>query len=263
MPIYAFAVTVHDPEERLLKRFSLGLSQLASLYGQKTASCSRQTSLRTIKALKRANFLTSICLSWNEVGTSCRNAVQAVLETKSAKWIQYADLDRLLHWYYSYPQELKSILAKKFFIPYTAFGRTKRAWKTHPQLQIKQEKRTSAAFNRIVKTDKTCDWTSGSCLITRAAAETILKYSVEPTNATDLEWPAIIYRYMHITPQCILTEGLEFETADYYQKEINLFGSREAWIKSVYEGPKQIKARQKIAQDSIAAAKRVLQKDRG
>lgn len=259
MSIYALAVTVHDPDERLLKRFSPGLFQLAALYDQKVASCSHQTSQKTINSLAKTNFLIRICPTLGEVGTSRRNALQAVLETKSVKWIQYADLDRLLHWYYSYPQELKSILAQKFFIPYTAFGRTKRAWQTHPQLQIEQEKRTSAAFNKSLKTDPSCDWTSGSCLMERGAAETILKYSVEPTNATDLEWPAIVYRYMHIIPQCILTEGLEFETADYYQREIAVLGSREAWLKSVYEDHKQIKARQKIAQDSIVALKRVLQ----
>lgn len=262
MPIYALAVTVHDPEERLLKRLSPGLSQLASLYDQKVASYSTQTSPRMVKVLKKANFLTLLSPALNEVGTSRRNAVQAALKNKSVEWIQYADFDRLLHWYYFYPQELKSILTKKFFAPYTALGRTERAWKAHPEIQISAEKFTSAVFNRILKTDKTCDWTSGSCLMERAAAKTILKHSIEPTNATDLEWPAIIYRYMKTVPQCILTEGLEFETADYYREEINLLGSREAWIKSVYEKPKQIKARQKIAQDSIAAAKRVLQKDK-
>lgn len=245
----------------MLKRFSPGLFQLASLYGQKAASCSGQTSLATIEVLKKANFLTPLSLALNEVGTSRRNAVASLLKDKSVKFIQYADLDRLLHWQYSYPQELMNIICRKPSSAYVALGRIDRAWRTHPNIQISAEKFTSAAFNKSLKTDPSCDWTSGSCLMERGAAETILKYSIEPTNATDLEWPAVIYRYMHVVPQCILTEGLEFETADYYREEIDVLGSREAWIKSVYQNPQQIKARQKIARDSIAALKRILQKN--
>lgn len=256
MSDFALAVTVHDPDERIYIN-SKFFRAISKLYKVKVASITKRTSPKTAKLLKDFSFIVVFSPSDNEIGSSRKNAVKTAQENSNLKWIHYCDLDRLLHWVKSYPQELKKIISKTPVNPYTAIGRTKKAWQTHPKVMVDAEKTENNAINNFFNLN-VADFTAGSCLISRQAAQLILKLSVEPTNATDLEWPAIIKKYMRVTPACILTKGMEFETPDYYKEEIKNSGSLETWIKFVYENPNQIEARQKLAQDSIDALNRTL-----
>lgn len=258
MSLYALTVTVHDAEGRIFEESKNHLATISGLYSQKVANCTRATDKRMLWSLQKSNFNVVFSPAEKQIGTSRRNALETLLKQESANFLMYCDFDRLVHWIKNYKEELETILKTDLSFPYIALGRTKRAWQTHPTAMVEIEKPENQTLAQVFSLSDDIDFTAGSCLMTREAAEIILKYSVEPTNATDLEWPAIIYRYLHIIPQCILTEGLEFETADYYKEEIKQVGSKEAWTKSVYENPEQIKARQKLAQDSIASAKRIL-----
>ena len=56
----------------------------------------------------------------------------------------------------------------------------------------------------------------------------------------------------------VATEGLEFETAEFYAPEIAALGGREAWERAHYERPEVWRARLGLAADSVSALCRVL-----
>lgn len=255
MKDFALAVTVHDPEGRILVN-SKYLPIISKLYLVMVAAVTKATAPKTVKLLKHYGFKI-LPSPDNEIGSSRRNAIRETLANGEVSWVHYADLDRLLHWAKSYPKELQKIVSCPPQNDYVAIGRTKRAWQTHPKIMIEMEKLENNQAKNFFNL-KAADFTAGSCLISAKAALVILKYSVQLTNATDLEWPAIVAHYMGTFPSCVLTEGMEFETADYYKEDIQRAGSLDNWIRSVYDNPGQISARQILADDSINAAKRVL-----
>lgn len=256
MTEYALAVTVHDPDERLLRRFDPALSQLVQEYTFLTAACTSSTAARTKAALDEAGFDVKLAAD-GQIGESRRVAIRSVLRNQKVRWIQYADFDRLLHWQYAYPSELRELLRATPASDYTAVGRSERAMQTHPPVQILAETLTNTAFSAFLRLNKVVDVVAGSFLFSRRAADIIVKLSIEPTNATDLEWPALVLRELEAMPAFVEVEGLEFETADYYTKEIREAGSREAWIKCVFDDPKVWFQRTTLALDSIAAFARV------
>ncbi|MBI3964006.1 MAG: hypothetical protein HY329_00100 [Chloroflexi bacterium] len=258
----ALAVTVHDPEERLLGRFTPALDQVASLYVSRAAGCSADTSPRTLSALAAAGFFVVVKPGRN-VGVGRRDAVAGALAGSAADWIHYVDLDRLLHWEYSHPNELRVLLAGEPRSAYVALGRTARALATHPRVQVVAETLTNEGCGRLLGLNGAIDAVAGSSLFSRQAAEVIMRHSCELTNATDLEWPAIVYRELGVPPEARKLEGLEFETADYYGDEIQAAGSVAAWVTRSYDRPETWVSRTRLAYDSIAALARVLDDRQG
>ena len=82
----------------------------------------------------------------------------------------------------------------------------------------------------------------------------VLRGSVEPINATDLRWPALVHRPAprHLTG--LATERLEFETAAFFPAA----GGEAAWVRSACERSEVWRDRLRLAADSVAARCRVL-----
>jgi hypothetical protein len=253
----ALAATIHDPEERLLSLFEPGLAELGGLYGNKAVAYSAATSIRTVEALESYGF-TPLASGIIGIGASRRLAAGTVLSSGDTSWVHYCDLDRLLHWHHAYPEELRQVLMVTPENDFVALGRTERAFMSHPRVQVLAETLTNEAFSALVDSGRSYDMVAGSCLFSRRAGEIILQQSIEPTNATDLEWPGLIWRELGVIPDFRAVEGLEFETADCYQSEIMALGSREAWITATYDRPESWVARTTLALDSIAALGRVI-----
>lgn len=254
------AVTVHDPEERWLACFNPALKQVAALYSARVATCTGDTSRRTIAALETAGFAVVRAPAGSPVGDNRRRALRAALDAGRSGAVHYVDLDRLLHWQRRFPDELGALIAAPPSVDYTALGRTARAWRTHPRVQVLAERLTNGALIAALSLERTADFTAGSCICSPRAAGAILAYSTEAANGTDLEWPAIVFRELGEPPRCILTEGLEFETADYFAAEIGRAGSRAAWLRQMYDRPAVWRDRADIAHQSVAAVARVLAK---
>ena len=252
------AVTVHDPQERLLASLPPTLDAIAALYRARVAACTGATSVRTSAALRAAGFAVVGAPQGTRVGENRRRALRTLVESAGVPVLQYCDLDRLLHWHRRFPSELRSLVGRPPAGDYTALGRTARAWRTHPRVQVLAERLTNAALVAALGLPPTADFTAGSCLLSRRAAEVVLAASREAANGTDLEWPALVYRDLATRPACVLTEGLEFETADFYRDQIAAAGSRAAWIRAMYDRPSTWRERAEIARQSIAALERVL-----
>jgi hypothetical protein len=102
------------------------------------------------------------------------------------------------------------------------------------------------------------DATAGACWLSPEGAGLVLRESVEETNATDLEWPALIHRADPRRLAFLALEGLAFETAAFFPAEVAAAGGEAAWVRHRYERPEVWQDRLRLAADSVAALCRVL-----
>lgn len=194
----------------------------------------------------------------NRIGQSRREALQLARED-GAERLFYCDFDRWLHWADRFPDELQglpgTIVRHDPDAWYVCLGRSSRAFATHPRVQ----RETEALSNRVISllTGKKVDATAGSCWLTAPAADLILADSVETSNATDLEWPALIARSGPGRLSSFRVEGLEFETATFYRQEICAAGGFDTWVAQNYEGQETREIRQQLMTQSMRAALRV------
>ena len=142
---------------------------------------------------------------------------------------------------------------------YACLGRTARAFATHPDVQRLTETVTNTALSLAL--GRRLDAVAGASWLSRAGAELILPRSIETTNATDLEWPALIALVDPRRIGLLRCEGLEFETAAFYPEAIAAAGGLAAWLHRTYDHPESWRARTQLAADSIAALARVLGSD--
>lgn len=194
-----------------------------------------------------------------QIGTGRRWALRAAFEAGFDAFL-YCDFDRWLHWAGRFPEELAGVparLSARRPLPwYACLGRTARGYATHPYVQRLTERATNHAFGRAI--GRRIDATAGACWLSRGGAALVLQESRELTNATDLEWPAIVFRADRRRLAYLATEGLEFETAEFFQRESAAAGGEAAWVRARYERPDVWLARLRLTTDSIRAAHDVL-----
>jgi hypothetical protein len=195
-----------------------------------------------------------------QVGAARRRALRTAFEAGHATFL-YCDFDRWLHWLGSFPEELAALpgrlLRRRPHPWYACLGRTPRAFATHPYVQRLAEGATNHAVSRAL--GRRLDATAGACWLARAGAEIVLPASREATNATDLEWPALVFRAAPRRLTYLATEGLEFETAEYYAAEVRVAGGPAAWQRAHYERPAVWHDRLRLAAASVGALARVLE----
>ena len=252
----ALAATLHDPEGRLLDALAARAGHLARYEGVYVAATAT-----TAPAV--ADLLTSrgvVVLAGDEqIGVARRAALGTAAGAGHAD-VLACDFDRWLHWAGRFPEELAAVPARlarrRPAAWYACLGRTARAFATHPPVQRAAEGATNRALSLAV--GRRLDATAGACWLTREGAELVLRDSVEATNATDLEWPALVHRTDPRRLTFLATEGLEFETAAFYPAEVAAAGGEVAWVRARYERPEVWRDRLRLATDSVAAACRVL-----
>ena len=254
----ALATTVHDPDSRLVDLLRRHADALRGSYSVSTAAVTRQTSEATNHALQAAG-ITPVIEDGRGVGEARRTAVRAVAAA-GATSILYCDLDRWLHWREIWPQELVDLPARiegSRPVPlYACLGRTTRAFGTHPKVQVACEDATNRAVSASFR--RRCDVTAGAAWLSQEGAQLVLARSVEPSNATDGEWPAICWRH---DPRRVLQswcEGLEFETATFFQAEVEASGGRDAWVRQMYDTAEAWAARLTLASATVSAFVRVM-----
>lgn len=141
-------------------------------------------------------------------------ALQSAYET-GADHIHYADLDRLIRWVETRPDEWKQILGRLQLADCLVIGRTPAAWATHPQVMIQVEKMINSTFSYLMGQD--LDFGAGSKSFSHRAAGVILA-NTQPENAlgADVEWPVVLHR-AGFRVEGILVDGLDWEIPDQYQ----------------------------------------------
>lgn len=217
---------MHDPEGRMVGATKLLIDRLLEMYEAVVVAPTSHTSPDMLDALRGAT-VELLEESNSRIGVGRRHALRMGLRT-NASHLQYCDFDRILHWIGRYPEELISTLEELQKYDYTIIGRTDRAFASHPRVQRDTEAITNHAFSLWF--GQPVDISAGSCGVSRRAAALLLEKSVAPTNATDAEWPALVWATRKMAVGFVRTEGLEFETPDYFADEITQAGSLEAWL---------------------------------
>jgi hypothetical protein len=174
------------------------------------------------------------------------------MDQSERPYYHYCDMDRLIHWSIRYPEELiKTVIQSIQTTDFLVIGRTPEAFQTHPEAQIETETMTNQVFSFAI--GKFMDVTAGSCGLSQLAAEHILKFSKEPSNATDTEWPMIIHHRVRpvLNLSYVEVNGLEYETPTFFGDEAYLQANTlNNW-----------KQRTKLARASIEAIVRIAQQE--
>ena len=185
------------------------------------------------------------------LGRARRNALRLAQDLGTSHLL-YFDADRLLHWADTYPDELTDAVAHIADADLTIFGRTPRAFATHPQTQ----RDTEAIINHVYATSSgnTWDATAAARGISRRAAIAFLEGCSDQSIGTDVAWPLFLARAGGFTLGYLATEGLEFETADRYADQIAAAGGLAQWVAQIDANPQQWAFRLELARIEVESA---------
>lgn len=252
LPATALAATLHDAEGRLLPGLQSNAAHLA-MYAGVFVTATTASDSRIVEALRAAGA--RVRADGDERAGENRRLAVATALGSGVSSVFSCDFDRWLHWAQFFPDELTALPTRVADqhpeSSYVCLGRTPRAYATHPLVQRATEAATNHAL--ALALGREVDATAGACWLTREAAEIVLRDSIEPTLATDVEWPLLVHRVDPARVTFLACEGLEFETADRFKAEIEDAGGFEEWVKRTYETPAMWGARLRLAADSVAA----------
>jgi hypothetical protein len=165
------------------------------------------------------------------------------------EYIQYADMDRLIRWAETRPEELRRAVRAIEGRDCLIFGRTEAAYRTHP-LSLVQ---TEAISNRVLSLllGRRMDISAGSKGFSRRAAEFIIANS-EPRRAlgTDAEWPVLLYRGGYPI-HYLEMDGLDWESADRYQEKAAGMDDQRLAAEAVDQDPRSWARRVEIAMEIV------------
>ena len=255
----ALAATLHDPAGRMLPLLKRHAAALAA-YAAAAVAATPETHPAVVGLLRASGA--NLLRGGPDIGRGRRNAVAAASRVADDD-VLCVDFDRWLFWAETHPDELMAVpkrLAGRKPLPwYVAVGRSRRAWETHPAAQRACEAPTNRALS--LAAGRTLDATAGCCWLAPEGVRLVLAASTEASNATDLEWPAIVLRHDPRRLGFVRVEGLAFETAAFHPREVAAAGGLAAWVAVTYDRPQVWAARLRLAADSAAALARVLAAD--
>jgi hypothetical protein len=253
----ALAATAHDPDGRMLpfvQRHGPALGGYAAVAIAVTPETASE-----VRAALAANGALLVG-GGPEIGASRRAALGAAAMRAPNATTLTCDFDRWLFWRETEPDELAGLeawLDRRAPAAWLAcLGRTAAAFASHPRVQRVCESATNRALS--LAAGRPLDATAGAALLRPPAVALVLAASREASNATDLEWPALVLR---ADPQRLVgrrCRGLAFETAAFYPAEIAA-GGLAAWLAQTYDRPAEWARRLRLAADSVAALERVLE----
>lgn len=129
--------------------------------------------------------------------------------------LQYADLDRLIRWVETRPEEWRQTIERIRGADCTVIGRTEQAWSTHPQAMKETERIFNLIFSHIL--GQTVDIGAGSKGFSRTAAEYLVANSrLNRAIGSDAEWPVLLHR-AGFSLEAVFVDGLDWEAADHQQ----------------------------------------------
>jgi hypothetical protein len=142
-------------------------------------------------------------------------ALQAALQHSTAGHIHYADMDRLLRWVETRPDEWQQTVATVQQQDCLIIGRSAQALATHPQALQQTEQIINTLFSHLF--DQTVDLGGGSRGYSRQAVEYLLAHST-PGPWDDAQWPMLLHQAgFRLNYQAV--DGLDWESADRHRAQ--------------------------------------------
>jgi hypothetical protein len=246
----ALAIIYHDPQSRLtnlLTRVAPLLTRtFTGIAVQATPIASEQslTVFQTMGAVIGRDTADQLPDAPLRLGRARRNAVRSAQDLGTSH-ILYFDGDRLLHWADTYPDELTDAVAHIADADLTIFGRTPRAFATHPQTQ----RDTEAIINRVFAaiTNQVWDVTSAGRGLSQRATTALIAGCPDEHISVDVTWPLHLWQLGACSITYRELEGLEFETPDRYTPEVVAAGGLALWMQRIDADPQRWADRLNIA----------------
>ncbi len=186
-------------------------------------------------------------------------ALTQALET-DATHIHYADMDRLLRWAETRPQEWQDALQALTQTDYLLMGRTAQAYATHPRALLDTERISNRVISHLIGRD--VDVSAGSKGFSRRAAQ-FLAAHCQPGYAlgTDGEWTVLLQR-AGFEMQYVEYDGLDWESADRYQ-ESAADEARQAQAAAAYDAApehwsRRVEVALEVVERGLAASEAML-----
>jgi hypothetical protein len=234
----ALAATVNDPDGALLELAVPLWPDLLALHAEIILECSPQTPPEVVNALQRAGATIVQDPTAPNAIESLGHVRLRTMQHAVARGHQHlhlCDWDRVIHWLTHYPAEYHTVARQILDHDFLVIGRTQRAFDSHPEVQRATEASTNRAFAAAY--GAALDITAGSRGASARAVSLLSQYSRTATVGVDSEWPILLQR-LGLRPGYLEAEGLEYETADRYQAEIEAAGGREDWLTTHVNTPR-------------------------
>jgi hypothetical protein len=170
------------------------------------------------------------------------------LDTADAT-IQYADLDRLLRWAETRPEELRQAVRVARQRDCLIFGRTPAAYGSHPQALYQTERLSNRVVSQFL--DQPMDVSAGSKAFSHEAAEFLVMHTVPGHPfGVDAEWPILSQR-AGFQVDYLEVDGLDWESADRYQKRAASSDGQAQAAREYDRNPEHWQARLVVAQEIV------------
>lgn len=242
--------TFHEPVFHLHTLFLECIEFINSHFPRVIVCCTQATSEEVVDILQKHGL--KVILS------SRTERIQAYLDTISCaismisddtrERILYLDFDRMLHWVKNYPKELLNVLKNVNNYDLVHFGRSTRAFETHPRTQKKTEIMVNQVGSRILNLKETYDLISVCYAFSRKLGESLLNSQPNTEMGFYGSWPIILWgNASHRT--YIEVEGQEWETPDRFQKEISELGY-EKWLEQ-FQTPEEWDMRTRLLNECL------------
>lgn len=253
----ALAATHHDPDGRLFDQTARVLPLLQTLYQHIAVFATPATVSRSCELINQNGADldigdTALPTGHLHLGLWRRRALGFALQMCTPDYVHFCDLDRILHWAEYYPYELRAVLDDIDRDDCTVYGRSARAFASHPRMQTETERLANQVFALV--SGLPWDVMAASRGFSRAAAEYIVETCHDDTVGSDCAWPLQIKAQGQISLGYRETEGLEFETGDRFPNEIEAMGGMANWIASLDRDPQQWLVRLDLARAEIVSA---------
>jgi hypothetical protein len=169
-----------------------------------------------------------------------------------ASHIHYADLDRLLRWVETRPEEWMRAVEMIQAADCLILGRTPAAYATHPQALVRTEAISNAVASHLL--GMAVDVSAGSKGFSRRAAELLLANS-PPGRAlgTDAEWPILLQRAGYRIEQ-LPVDGLDWEIPDQHRERASGAGRQAQLAKDYDADPQNWARRVEVALEIVTSA---------
>lgn len=251
----ALAITLHDPDGRLHAQLQQTLPLITDLFACIAVNATPETDPCVLTPFEAQGALVTrqqrpTSEGILQLGAVRRAVVSAALQS-DAPFAFYCDGDRLLHWADRYPHELAQVVAQIPDHGFTIFGRTPRAFQSHPRIQRDTERIINHVFS--LASGQPWDITAAARGMSRSVAQAISEGCPDDSIGVDAAWPLYVQSLGEYSMAHVETEGLEFETADRYVPEIERAGGLEAWLAALDTDPQQWAFRLRLAQIEIAS----------
>lgn len=253
------AATHHDPDARQLAQLRRVLPALAANFAGVTVFMTAQTVAETEPILAQSGVSAvwadpALPVGHGHLGLWRRSALAAAVQGwPEADCFLFCDLDRALHWAERFADELPTALGFATGYDCTVFGRTSRAFATHPRAQRETEAIANHCFSLV--SGLAWDLMSACRGLSRRAATLIVEDCDDDTVGSDCSWP-LLCRQAGLSLGYLETEGMEFETMDRYEDELATLGGAQAWLERFDADPRQWLGRIELARAEVASALR-------